>query len=81
MFKYIITAYSTVGLCFGSTVMAMSRGGGAATPVPEIDASTGLLTYAATPVPEIDASTGLLALAAVMASLVLAWELKRRRAS
>ena len=64
MFKYTITAYSTVGLFFGSTVMAMSRRGGAATSVPEIDASTGLL-----------------ALAAVMATLVLAWELKRRRAS
>lgn len=31
-------------------------------------------------VPEIDASTGLLALAAVGAALLLAWELKRRRA-
>lgn len=31
-------------------------------------------------VPEIDASSGLLAVAAVMAALVLAWEIKRRRA-
>lgn len=30
-------------------------------------------------VPEIDASSGLLAMAAVLAALLLAWEIKRRR--
>lgn len=30
-------------------------------------------------VPEIDASTGLLAAAAVLAALIFAWEVKRRR--
>lgn len=30
-------------------------------------------------VPEIDASTGLLAMAAVVAMLLLAWEIRRRR--
>lgn len=35
---------------------------------------------APTNVPEIDVSSGLLAVAAVTAMLVLAWELKRRRA-
>jgi hypothetical protein len=38
-------------------------------------------TSTASAVPEIDASTGLLALAAVLATLALAWEIKRRRAS
>lgn len=37
-------------------------------------------TSTASAVPEIDASTGVLALAAVLATLALAWELKRRRA-
>lgn len=31
-------------------------------------------------VPEIDAASGVLALAAILATLALAWELKRRRA-
>lgn len=31
-------------------------------------------------VPEIDASSGLLAVAAILAALMLAWELRRRRA-
>jgi hypothetical protein len=38
-------------------------------------------TSTASAVPEIDASTGLLAVAAVLATLALAWEIKRRRAS
>lgn len=38
-------------------------------------------TSTASAVPEIDASTGVLALAAVLATLALAWEIKRRRAS
>ena len=37
-------------------------------------------TATASAVPEIDASTGLLAMAAVLATLALAWEIKRRRA-
>lgn len=41
--------------------------------------STGTSTASA--VPEIDASTGILAMAAVLATLALAWEIKRRRAS
>ena len=38
-------------------------------------------TATASAVPEIDASTGVLAVAAVLATLALAWEIKRRRAS
>ncbi|WP_294623495.1 VPEID-CTERM sorting domain-containing protein [uncultured Roseovarius sp.] len=37
-------------------------------------------TATASAVPEIDASTGVLAMAAVLATLALAWEIKRRRA-
>lgn len=36
--------------------------------------------YAAANVPEIDAGSGLLAMAAVMAAVLLVWELRRRRA-
>lgn len=35
----------------------------------------------ASQVPEIDASSGLLALAAVFATLVLAWEIRRRKSA
>ena len=75
MIKNSVTALSAASLYFGATVMASAQSVDAWFTTDNTDIRQ------TTSVPEIDASTGMLALAAVMASLVLAWELKRRRAS
>ena len=84
MIRYSITALSTAGLYLESAVMASAQsynGWWWSSWWPSSGGHSGTGGTQATAVPEIDASTGLLALAAVVASLALAWELKRRRAS
>jgi hypothetical protein len=81
----LFKTYALAGLAYASTTLAASAqtyswwdswyyswtGGSTSTDGDQV----------ASAVPEIDASTGLLAVAAVLATLALSWEIKRRRAS
>lgn len=82
MIKHSVTALASAGVYLGTTVMASAQSYNYwwwSSWWTNNDGGSG--GHETTAVPEIDASTGMLALAAVMAALVLAWELKRRRAS